>query len=65
MVFVVDVKADAFTVVWRGVWVVFSVLLYNDLVVLFEFAADTLLKFNIKVKPNNNRSIINSFCLIL
>jgi hypothetical protein len=66
MVFV-DV-VDAFMVVSSLGWVVFNWLVVENKlwVVLLEFcAADTLLKFNISVNPNNKSSVKSNFCLIL
>jgi hypothetical protein len=62
MVFVDAVEADACMVVLRVTWVVF---MDNDCcVVLLEFTADTLPKFNISVNPNNKSSVNNIFGLI-
>ena len=68
MVFVDAVEVDAFMVVWSVRGVVFILLLVDDdwCVVLLEIcAADTLLKFNMRVKPIKKSSVINNFCLIL
>jgi len=68
MVFVDVVKADAFIVVCNVNVVVFNLLLVDTdcCVVLLEFcAAETLLKFNMRVKPNKKSSINSNYCLIL
>ena len=66
MVFVDAVDEDAFMVVLRVIWVVFKLLLENIdcCVLLLEFTADTLPKFNTSANPNNKSSVNNICCLI-